>query len=137
MVNQDFREQFIAEHIKWMESSRHARGGSHSNADISVTECKATSKSGLRYNITFRNNSNEFFGQYANVAVFKNRMFFKPSSAEEGGYKLYEHAKKKGNPFLQVIKDSNTCCIGDFLGHHELKYDDFLDLYYIEREEDK
>lgn len=134
MDNQAFRQQFIAEHINWIESERHCRGGVRSKADISVTECKGAGKNGIRYNITFRNDTNELFGQYVNVAVFKNRMFFKPSSIEENGYKLYEHAKKKGNPFMQIVKKESTRCVGDFLGHHELKYDDFLDLYYIERE---
>ena len=129
------------EKFNWLSAQNTPTGRARSQSDITISEVGPCSKGGRnRYNITLRNEVPDKLGTYVDLALFKNRIFFRPSSAEANGYKMYNRnhtngsgKEVKGNPFIQVCKTESTKALSDFVGHYELKYDEFYELYYIEK----
>lgn len=139
-INNNFRNQMVSEKFEWMSvNNARSKEVSRSTSDVSIRECepnKAHTKT--RYNITFRNHSAEVLGNYVDLAIYKNRIFFRPSSAEDRGYKIYKHdpntsKSKPYNPFTQVNKTEYTEGLSEFIGNYEMKFDEFYELYYVER----
>ena len=92
--------------------------------DVMVS--KRGAKDGTRYSvaISFKDNLQELItDERIAFAVVKNRMFFK---CDANGFKLREESNRKA--FTSKWDEEEA----QFLGGHSLKYDDFLDLYYIE-----
>lgn len=139
---QNNMEAIKNEKFNWLSSQNTSTTRIRSQSDITITEVGPCSHSGKsnRYNITLRNEVPDKLGTYVDLALFKNRIFFRPSSAEANGYKMYNRNhtngsgnEVKGNPFIQVTKTESTKALSDFVGHYELKYDEFYELYYIEK----
>jgi len=129
-INDDFKNQVMAEKLKWLSTGTRA---SRSKADVSIkVYARNNNNKSDRYGLIIRNGLSELFGQYIDLAPYKTRLYIKPSSHDAGGYKLVS-SQKVTNPFAYVTKNSATEVIDEFLGDFDLKYDDFFDLYYIER----
>jgi|GEM_PF-1248196 len=102
------------------------RGTQKSTADISITEVKGGTQ------IIFRNGTREYFKERAQLAVMKNRIYFR---GNDDGYKLYCVGQKKPNGYLKLSEPTDICKkVTEFLGDYALKYDEFYNLYYIEKE---
>lgn len=90
-------------------------------------------KSYYGYSLTFRNDTWINFGNSIEIAAYKNRILFRKSS---DGLKL---ASKKGSKTNNHYCKINTCddetmkALKEFIGDYELKYDQFYELYYIEK----
>ena len=102
--------------------------------DIFISKTKGY---GERYRtvITFRNSSHLHITDLSRITVCRveNKLYFKGD--EEIGYKITKRGARSKNP-------NPTYCIfvplfdgyERFLGEFSLKYDDFLELYFIEEE---
>lgn len=108
-----------------------------------ITVSKSTCHGEVRYCIYFR------YGSYKNIAknidparlaiaVYKNRIFFKE---DECGMKVsFTHGKrpKEENATGHIaFLERKIGNIDAFIGDYDLHYDEFYELYYIEREEIK
>lgn len=134
VTNSEFRNEIIKEKFQWLSDINDSSYKKLSKADLSIRECKTSDKKGLRYNVTFRNGKSEIFGEFVDFAFLKNRLYMRPSTQRSRGYKLYCFDGGKANPFAQITKNTTTCEFSDFIGDYDIKHDEFLDLYYIEKE---
>jgi len=117
----DLREQKISQ-FKWNYKANSRR---NSILDVSIS----IKKDG-KVTFVFRNGVHEIISgtQYFVCAICKNRMFFMEADSADG-YKLTVSDTKGCNRYAQMSIDDGISFIGDY----ELKYDDFLELYYIEK----
>ena len=101
-------------------------------SDISIN-CITYNKTPLAgLSFSFRNDVWQFFGDFVEIAVYKNRIMFRPTNNGHG-IKLCKGSTKTPNRYFKVKVDENTQVIKDkFIGDYELKYDAFYELYYIE-----
>mgnify|MGYP003297646411 CR=1 FL=1 len=101
-------------------------------ADVSVTIANQ-SESRRCVNVTFRNSVNELVTQtdYMVVAPFKNRLFFK-SATDVNGLLLCKNANSP-NRYIRINRESDVESLTKFAGNYDLKYDEFYELYYIEK----
>ena len=138
-INDDFKKK-IETKFDWFSASNDKRYGNRhlSYQDITINRCtpktpEAKNK-GIRYNLTCRNKVPEILGEWVDIAIYKNRVFFRPSTQQDGGYKMYSHnSTTKTNPFLQILETENTKGLMEFVGDYDLKYDELYELYYIEK----
>lgn len=112
------------------------------NCDISISRWNKSPKETpaekkvYRYGITVRNEAIKALGDYVDVSVYKNRVFFKPC-AEGEGYKTSVSSKSGcPNRYFSIGRTAYTYELEDFIGDYELKYDRFYELYYVEKDED-
>ena len=131
--NKDYKEEFLSS-MNWVSKSK-ARG-SVGDFDVSLTfgKKKSTDKEPKLLCMTLRNEAEKLFAddnEYIQICIHKNRMFFRQADSKTG-YKLYDnktvHSKNRyvKFPLHDVMKA--------FVGDYDMKYDDFLELYYIEKE---
>lgn len=80
---------------------------------------------------TFRNDCPELFTDsgYVQFCVYKNRVFFRQASNDDG-YKITNASKTSKNRYVKI---PGVDLFKDFVGDYELKYDSFLELYYVEK----
>jgi len=119
--------------LEWVTKSKSSYDRDTSK-DISVSLSKKKgSPEYTHVSFTFRNDIEKIFlGQveYVQFCVYKNRIFFRPAESTVG-YKLYKASSTCANKYTRFPKFSGAI---EFVGDYELKYDDFLELYYIEKE---
>lgn len=121
MTKEQAQERF---EWKGMSRSRQRKG----NYDVSINSHKDGT-----VGITFRNKKAELIGDRLEYAIFKNRVLFRYS---ENGMALHNIKNNSNNPdncyakFAKSIDDFRQ-----FIGDYDLKYDDFYELYYIEKED--
>lgn len=142
-INRDLDSKMVTEKFVWLSTTNNSSNRHYTSKDITITECKPKSDSKnrvVRYNITLRNKVPMVLGEYIDIAVYKNRIFLKPSTQKDGGYKVYAHFssdkdgnKRRANPFLQLSQNDATKILSEFVGDYDLQWDEFLELYYIER----
>ena len=115
--------------ISWI-SKKTARG-IRSDMDISLRLIKNGGGKKNTINLILRNGISEIFeAPGLVVGVRKNRMFFVP---REDGYKIGAANDKSDNRYVRIPATNNDLI--EFCGDYELKYDNFLEMYYIERED--
>lgn len=118
----DYREEMLSS-FNW----RTKTNNSHLQDDISINLTKDN-----RLSFSFRNACQERISStgFISVCYHKNRIFFKESNARDG-FKLTGGGSKK-NKYIQIniVDTTEKAFIGDY---KELKYDDFLELYYVEK----
>lgn len=133
------REDFLRQ-MNWTVS----RGTtSRSDADVSVNlNAKGKNTVGQNLGITLRHGVSEMISgtEYAQICIHKNRIYFRESDSRQG-YKMTKNHQNEDrsatpasreNRYMKVTNLSETSKA--FIGDYELKYDDFLELYYIEKE---
>lgn len=134
--NKDYKEEFLSQ-MKW--STKHRASGDNDNhSDVSVTLVRKSADSGYTHvNFTFRNGIEKIITneetEYIQFCAHKNRIFFRPAESTIG-YKLYK-ANSQTTSKNRYTKVPMFECAKAFVGDYELKYDDFLELYYIEKEQ--
>jgi len=144
MINDDFKRQ-IDSKFDWFSVTNQKKYGNrhHSNQDVTINRCSPRTPDAknqqIRYNFTMRNKTSLVLGEWIDIAIYKNRVFFRPSTQKDGGYKMYCHnnSKSKTNPFLQIPETETTKGLIDFVGDYDMHYDDFYELYYIEKPVEK
>ena len=105
------------------------KGTRRSSADVSITEVKGGTQ------IIFRNGTRDHFGQRVQLAVMKNRIYFR---GNEDGFKLFNLNQKKPNGYLKLFEKTDICKkVSEFLGDYALRFDEFYELYYIEKKDIK
>lgn len=116
-----FDKEQILDSIEWQGKKKKFNKG---DSDVTIT----VGKDG-RYKFTFRNEIWKCITNtdYVVFAPCKGRMFFKESDSRNG-YKLCISGPTPNRYMFTTIMGDT-----DFIGDYELKYDDFLELYYIER----
>lgn len=133
--NKEYREEFLSQ-MSWSTKHR-ATGDNDNHSDISVTFTRKTVNSEYTHvNFTFRNSIEKIITgdetEYIQFCAHKNRIFFRPAEAKVG-YKLYK-ANSKSTSNNRYVKVPIFECAKAFVGDFDLKYDEFLELYYIEKE---
>ena len=117
--------------MQWLKKDKSCNR-SQKDVSISLNAC-STSTTGRVIAITFRNECYELVSDtgYIQAGVYKNRCFFRSTTSSEG-YKL--SCPKAGLKKSRYCKMPEMKELANMIGDYELKYDDFLEMYYIEKE---
>lgn len=111
------------------------RGGN----DISIkVNLMANTHNGNYVGFTFRDECHKkFCGEtpYFEVSLFKNCMFFKKSNSERG--LLISNNKNTKSNYYAKIQSDTANYFAHWEGDYELKYNEFWELYYIERKDEE
>lgn len=103
--------------------------GNNNIDDIAISKVKLGKKYGHGIVIRFENEVEKIIdpegGEYIATCIEKNRIYFMP---HRGGYKI---CRNKCKPYIRHTFYEKY---SSFLGTYELKYDEGLRLYFIERE---
>ena len=136
MFEQKTVRQMQDEKFNWFANKGYYKFGMDQTKDISISKLNASpsGKTRKRFNIIFRNKCHTKFGQYVDITVYKNRVYFRASSAENHGFKLYG-LNSKVNPNTNINENEVTAVLKDFVGDYELRYDHMFELWYVEKEE--
>ena len=110
------------------------RGGN----DVSVTFTdSAKSHNGKYVGFTFRNDCYKKFAPtspYFEIAFYKNRMFIKESDSRNGI--LLQTNRDTPNRYGK-IQNEKSQYFAHWSGDYKLEYDEFWELYYIERKDEE
>lgn len=109
---------------------------SHADFSINLSGKKNT------FNVYFRNNCRELFGDYVVFGIFKDRLIIEPSDANTGfkitvptrGYTNENCRKAYGHVTLKVPEDLFDA-YKEYIGDYEFKYDNFYEYYYVQKKE--
>lgn len=122
---------FLLSELVWSTPKRKANNmGQKSDVITTITKTKG-SKTGKSFNIIFHNEVEKLIDEGGlcrmGICRCKNRLFFK---SIEDGYKICS-SEKYHKAVVKIFYEQ-----GDevYVGNYDLKYDDFLELYYIEVE---
>ena len=131
--NKEYRDEFLS-NMKWSVKLRGASKNAGTDISINLSK-KSTTGEFTHLNFTFRNGIEKIIlsdveNESLQFCVHKNRIYFRGADASVG-YKLYKATAQCSNRYTKIpIFDNAKYFVGDY----ELKYDDFLELYYIEKE---
>lgn len=98
-------------------------GGLGLKEDVSISIVKDGAVS-----IVLRNGKKKLFDGAISYAIFKNRVMLRP---DKRGYAISGNNKSE-NGYVKIHKGDEE--LRNFIGDYDLKYDDFYELYYIEKE---
>lgn len=108
-----------------------------SDRDVVINKVKANRKGDpFRYSVTFKNRAYDWLKDIERVqfAIFKNRIMWRES--DEGftlSCKKKESSRGTKSYYASIPYSEASMELDKFIGDYELKYDDFYDLYYIEK----
>lgn len=115
-----------------------SRNGHHGGRDVTINH--TISEDGKRHlaSFTFRNDCWKLFTEtpYMEIALYKNRVFFRQSD-EKHGITLLRNKQVTESTRYARMQNGFADRFITFEGDYELKYDEFYELYYVEREENK
>lgn len=124
----------------WLENDSKNNRSTNCQRDVSIRlaikarDKKTNAVKTWSYCFTLRNETGKKFKfQYVDVAVFKNRLYFRPSSTGQfhiNTYKLSDKTKCNGN--FSIVKTEKNSILEKFIGDYDLKYDEIYELFYIE-----
>lgn len=128
----------ILDEIVWMRKGHQGRYSALKDVGVSIINHKASEKRNRQAYVTisfsFRNRIEKVFkSDYVEFGAVKNRIYFRPSD-KRNGYKI---TIKANTAYVQatLLSDEIKKTYSDFdKSEYHLKYDDFQELYYIERE---
>ena len=119
--------------LQWYE--KRVQRGVQSSANVSMTITtggRHSANDTKRLAFSFRDKIWQVFdSKYITFAVMKNRIFFKGVEAKKG----YAITSKSTSGYMQAtIYPDEISQFEPFIGDYSLKYDEYYELYYIERE---
>jgi len=120
--------------LEWFNKKRRLGELGSGAVSIRVASPSRTSKADhRRLSFIFRDKLYENFkSKYITFAIMKNRIYFKSVEAVEG----YAITVKGLSGYTQCTVTPNELKqFESFIGEYSLKYDDFYELYYVERGE--
>lgn len=125
--------------FEWVTKKRGTETNGAGDVYVSIVSNTGNYKSGdprKAISFTFRNDTSLLISDtdYFVFAVKKTRIYFAKSDNIRG-FKLAGNGGKNSKYAKTTIEPGREELYTPFLGDHELKYDDFNELYYIEREE--
>ena len=137
ITNDDFAKKIeeAKKKIVWCQSKRGGDRGS--TFDVSITKGKTTTKQ--KWNFVLRNDFVHMFGRQIQIGNFENKLFFQ--EVQYHGYCITvqdgsgSKARKKPTAYFKLPVCKETEYLDKFEGDHEMKYDELLELYYIEAKE--
>ena len=118
--------------LQWFNKKRNLGRTSDAPVSITVTAQSKNSKGDRRrLAFAFRDKMYENFkSKYITFAILKNRIYFKSVQPKEG----YAITVKGLAGYVQAtITLDELKNFEPFIGDYSLKYDDFYELYYVER----
>ena len=121
------RDEFMAQ----IEFEGRQRNGRNSQKDVTLSVVR----NGSRVNIYFRNDTMKMFdGEQVVFGIYKNRIIFEK---RYDGYKIteIEHKRSTYGSISASVSDINR--YKKWIGDYDLKWDEFYEFYYIEREADE
>ena len=134
-IKKDVLEALKSDHInaiEWMPKKARGRGNEKAK-DISI-RCGTRDKKRRNYiSLTIRNSISDLIcpnGGGILAGVYKSRVYFVEDF--ENGYKLGNN--QANNNDVMYAKMGKHDELIPFVGDYDLKHDEFLDMYYIERE---
>lgn len=84
------------------------------------------------FSVVLRNNCGDKYGNFIQVAIYKGRVFFRPSEANEGFYVRNRDSKNRtDNRYLQIPLNDETEGLKQFIGDYDMKHDDFYELDFV------
>lgn len=89
----------------------------------------------MSFSFVFRGEKiKEAIGEWVQIAVYKNRIMFRKAKAGSGYHALVKANSPSQNAYFRIKETNETMALKRFIGDYDLKYDDFYELYYIEKE---
>jgi len=115
--------------------SKHHAASYAKDSDIVVSIYKGKNRASDSIAFAFRNKINDVISndekQYLVFALKKNRIYFQASDRKNG----YAVTDKGLCRYMRAsLRPEVIAPFKDFIGEYSLKYDDFHELYYIEKE---
>ena len=106
-----------------------------SEKDVVINRVKGAKKNEpYRYSIIFKNKAYKWLEDAERIqfAIYKNRIMWRKS---EEGFSLQKKTRSRNTEsrYLSVPYSSESKDLNGFIGDYELEYDDFYELYYIEK----
>lgn len=103
-------------------------------ADVSITVANNNPQRRC-INFIFRNDTEKLISEtgYIVAAPYKNRVFFKEATSATG-ITLTKNKNSSGSTYARISSEPDVPKFLDYAGNYQLKYDDFYELYYIEKE---
>lgn len=127
-----YKEDIMSK-MNWMKKEK---GRYLCDKDITISlQLKARGKTedkGKVICFAFRNDCWELVteNEYIQVGTYKNRLFIRQAD-KDTGYKISKNNNTCNNRYCKM---PNVESLKDFIGDYDLKYDDFLEMYYVEKE---
>lgn len=121
--------------LQWFSKKRKLGEGGSSAVSVVITSSGKNLRSDRRrLTFIFRDKMYENFNsKYVTFAVMKNRIYFRGVEPRKG----YSVTVKGLNGYAQcIINLDELKQLEPFIGDYSLKYDDFYELYYVEKEDD-
>ena len=120
--------------LNWV--GRRTQAGGHRFDDVSIL-LGHTTKEKRCMCFTFRNGVSNLFSDtdYAVIAIFKNRVYFKGANQRDGLKLCTNKETKQDTRYFRIGSERDVEHLIPFIGDYELKHDSFYDLYYIENSE--
>lgn len=121
----------------WVGNTTH-HNHRKSLADISLHKVTNNKKDVIA--ITFRNGVYKLITETDYILISypkKNRIYFKAGTQLNGILLGKNNGTKKEHRYSRFYSEEDVKFFIDYTGEYELKYDDFNELYYIEKEGNK
>lgn len=121
----------VLKKLDWVgRDSATQRRNSKKDVSISVT----TNKGRPAISLIFRNDMHQLLSEtdFIQFAIMKNRIFFQGSNAEEG-LLMYQASDHNNNRYLKLSRAEIVEKLKEFEGDYSIEYDEFYELYYIEK----
>ena len=136
MKDDKYLKQMQDEKFSWFSPAK-KNGHTFSNEDISINMVTVDKKSGKKgFSLIFRNKCYEKLGKFVEIAIYKNRIFFRETN--DNGLTIRGKKRSPENTHYASINyiSEEVERLKDFIGDYELKHDEFYELYYIEKKEE-
>ena len=117
------RQEFMAE----IEFESRKRSGKTS-ADITLT----MNGKGNKVNIYFRNGTKEHFPDGVMFGIYKNRIILEPNASVGYSITVANNSKTDYGFIGATVSDADK--YRDWIGDYSLKWDEFYEFWYIEKE---
>ncbi len=111
---------------------------SHSDKkiDVSITVANQSNTTKKKcVNFTFRNGIEKLITdtEYILVAPYKSRVFFKKAT-DVDGITLLKNKNSSNSTYARISAENDVPKFEGYAGNYQLKYDEFYELYYVEKE---
>lgn len=121
--------------LEWVNPRKESAKRS-SNMDLSIRTIQAGHKGNYCTGISFtlRNGTYKYLGEYVELAICKNRVYFKSVDHEA---LHFMNNKASDNYYARITVESKTTKILEqFVGDYDLEYDKYLEFYYVEKKDE-
>lgn len=124
---------FNKENLNWIGKTRNSSVASDVDVRVSVSSGRKDER--LSCTFAFYKECARLVSktEYIQVAEFKNRIFFREAEDAKGIKLSMNKQCDKGTRYAKFYGEDVSARFIPFEGEYELKYDEFYELYYIEK----